>query len=112
MKNRIKAIFLLSTFTLLFSSCLDSWLENLPEDQVVLDEYWTSASDVESSLGACYRYMIAPDFMYKMFYWGELRSDNIALLNPSSDESNLWNVNVLADNSIASWNSFYQVINY
>jgi len=112
MKNILKNTALLIFFSFALTSCVDKWLDMRPDDQVVLEEYWTSAADVEAVVASCYRYMITDDYMYRLFYWGELRSDNIAMDNANTDESNLWNVNIQPDNGITRWNSFYQVINY
>lgn len=112
MKNKIKYIIFPLILVFLFSSCIGDWLNNYPEDQIVLEKYWKSAADVEASVASCYRYMAADEYMYRLFYWGELRSDNIVLNNANTDESNLWNVNIQATNSITQWNSFYKVINY
>lgn len=116
MKNNIKKysrlFAIIPAMSFMFSSCVDNWLNMPPDDQIVLDQYWKSATDVEAAVNSCYRYMITDDFMYRLFYWGELRSDNIALDNSNTDETNLWNCNIQTDNGITRWNSFYQVINY
>jgi len=112
MKNIFKNIVLLLIISLGLTSCIDEWLDMSPDDQIVLDDYWKSAADVEAAVNSMYRYMIADDYVYRLFYWGELRSDNISLDNAKPYESDLWNCNVQTDNDITKWNSFYQVINY
>jgi len=95
-----------------FSSCVSQWLNNYPEDQIVLAKYWKSAADVDATVTACYRYMVNNDYMLRLFYWGELRSDNVVLNSASTDETNLWNMNIMTSNTITQWNAFYKVINY
>ena len=112
MKRNFRIIAFLFVLITLLSSCVNDWLNLPPDDQIVIDQYWKSASDVEATVNSCYRYMIADDFMYRLFYWGEMRSDNISLNSANTDETNLWNCNIQTDNNITKWNSFYQVINY
>lgn len=94
-----------------FTSCSD-WLELYPEDEIIEDEYWTSADDVDMMVAGAYRYMLESSVLQRFVYLGEMRSDNIKAGNPNSSERAVLNDgNLLSDNSLCDWNSFYKVIN-
>lgn len=94
-----------------FSSC-DDYLTLYPEDGIVDDEYWNNGDEVQSVVYACYSKLSSSNVLYRMIYWGELRSDNETTNSVSTDESNLWNANLLSSNSLVKWNDFYSCINY
>jgi hypothetical protein len=112
MKN-IKYIILTALLMAPFSSCTD-WLEVKPLDKMVLEDYWKSGSDVESTMLSCYRAMLTEDFITRIVLGGELRSDNVVEGgNEMSEEERLmYNANILPSNSLVTWSCFYNVINY
>lgn len=92
-------------------SC-SNWLELYPEDEIIEDEYWTSADDVDMMVAGAYRYMLENGVLQRFVYLGEMRSDNIKAGYPNSNESDvLNNGNLLSDNSLCDWSAFYKVIN-
>lgn len=99
------------TIAISLSSC-DDYLTLYPEDGIVDDEYWNNGDEVESVVYACYSKLSSSNVLYRMIYWGELRSDNETTNSVSTDESNLWNANLLSSNSLVKWNDFYTCINY
>ncbi len=94
------------------TSC-DDFLTLLPEDSTVEEDYWQTGSQVEAVVMACYRFMQEDDFMQRLIYWGEMRSDNVVSgSSVSTEETNLMNAVILSDNSLVKWEAFYEVINY
>ena len=92
-------------------SC-SNWLELYPEDEIIEDEFWTSAEDVDMMVSGAYRYMLTDDVLLRMVYLGEMRSDNIGAGSPNSGErAVLSEGNLLSTNALCSWQSFYKVIN-
>lgn len=94
----------ISLFTL--SSCND-WLNILPDNEQVTDNYWKSKEDVESVIASGYYYMRSsvPD----MIKWGELRGGNIYTTN--STEAQLQNFNITATSSVCNYANIYKIIN-
>ena len=98
--------------SLSLSSCSD-WLELMPEDSTIEEEFWKNGNQVESVVRACYRYMQEDNLMQRIILWGELRSDEVQNgPSLSSAEAEIVNANVKSNNSWCNWASFYTVINY
>jgi hypothetical protein len=110
MKN-IKTIGLACFLGLGLASCSD-FLNILPPNDIVLENYWTGKADVESAVIGCYTALEKPDCITRMALWGELRSDNIiqGTSTPES-ESQILKGNILPASDLTSWTCFYQVIN-
>lgn len=113
MKNiKIKsAILALAGFTM--TSCAD-FLDITPLTLVVEDNYWNEKNDVDQIVTGCYTRMQDDDFMYRLFAWGEMRSDNVYIgndLSTTSSEYNLLRENILSTNAYTDWSPFYSVIN-
>ena len=99
------------TFTMTLTSCSD-WLELYPEDEIIEDEFWTSADDVDMMVSGAYRYMLETGVLQRFVYLGEMRSDNLQTSSANSNERAVVNEgNLLSDNSLCDWSSFYTVIN-
>ena len=106
-KLRIGLIFLIA---LLISSCND-WLELVPPDGLVRDEYWKSKEDVQASLMGAYQKFAKLDLT--LFLMGELRGDLIVDdVNTNSDYKDIMEANIFPDNSMCNWSQFYSIINY
>ena len=91
--------FYLFTLLPLFSSCSD-FLDVLPLNDVVLENYWTKKSDVTSELMGCYEDLQSEDCVTRMGLWGEVRSDNMKLgVSASQDLQQLVKENILPSNS-------------
>lgn len=98
-------IFLLGT-TLLATSCSD-WLNVLPKNEQVTENYWKSKEDVTAVLASGYYYM-RTSTPY-LIDWGELRG---ASIYPTSvDKTKLENFQMTAETSTCKWNVFYQILN-
>jgi starch-binding outer membrane protein, SusD/RagB family len=106
--------------TVLLPACLlfvatgcTAWLTVKPEGEVVLEDFWTSESSVESVLASCYRGLTEDAIINRMIVWGELRSDNLVNSGTASyDMQKILDGDITSSNSYASWGSFYSVINY
>lgn len=94
------------------TSC-SKWLELHPDNEIILEEYWTSESEVESVLMACYRAFITDDCVYRMIAWGGLRSDDYAEgVGISDADKRVLQQEITETTPYTSWGSFYTVINY
>ena len=60
------------------TSCSD-FLDILPMNDVVLENYWTEKADVTSVMNSCYETLEHSDALVRFCVWGELRSDDIRL---------------------------------
>lgn len=96
---------------LTLTGCND-FLDTLPLNDVVLENYWTQKADVKSVLNSCYESLESPESVTRMAVWGELRSDNIIQgRSVGQDISDLLKENLLPTNSMAKWDVMYQTIN-
>ena len=103
--------FLLPLSFFFLASCSD-FLDVLPLNDVVLENYWTKESDVTSVLMGCYESLQSEDCVTRMGLWGEVRSDNMKMgVASSQDLEQLVKENILPSNSFCNWASFYQTIN-
>ena len=108
-KNKIKLAAAVATMGLGISSCS---LDMLPLNDVVLENYWTDKSDVESVVTSCYVGMQENGYVSQMIVWGEARSENIvAGPNVPSALSNLMKGSLKTTNTYCNWSSMYNVIN-
>ena len=93
------------------SGCSD-FLDVLPLNDVVLENYWTKKSDVTSVLMGCYESLQSEACVTRMGLWGEVRSDNMKMgVASSQDLEQLVKENILPSNEYCNWASFYEAIN-
>ncbi len=111
MKRNRTIPFILLVAGLLFPAGCSDWLELIPPDGLVKDEYWKSKEDLEAVLMGAYQKFAQLD--ERLFLYGELRADML------TDDSNtpgyqrlIMEGNIYPDNVLADWNDFYLVINY
>ncbi|MBQ8711440.1 MAG: RagB/SusD family nutrient uptake outer membrane protein [Prevotella sp.] len=92
-------------FSIAFTSCND-WLDVLPNNEQVTDDYWKSKEDVEAVIASGYYYMrqCVPTYIK----WGELRGGAIYTTNTS--DSKLQDFNMTASHSLCDWSNIYKVI--
>lgn len=96
---------------LLFSqvSCND-WMNLLPPNGLIRDEFWQSKEDVEAVLMAAYDGLAGMDA--DLFLHGELRADLIlGGQNQPLNEQNIMESNIYPDNPFCDWSPFYTIIN-
>lgn len=90
-------------------------LDLLPLNEVVLENFWTNKSDVQSVVNSCYVSMQENNYVQKMIIWGECRSDNVEA--NSQDVENcpglrdLLRGQLKTTNEVCDWSSMYKVIN-
>ena len=68
----------LTASSFMLTGCND-FLDTLPLNDVVLENYWTQKADVTSVLNSCYESLESSESILRMGVWGEMRSDNIVL---------------------------------
>ena len=91
----------------------NEWLELMPDDSTIEEEFWQNGNQVESVVRSCYRYMQEDNVMQRIILWGELRSDEVQNGSAISvNETDIVNANVKSSNAFCNWASFYTVINY
>jgi len=108
MINKVKILLLIMTIGI--SAGCEDWLEQKPLDDLVQDEYWQTKEDVEAILMGAYVKFSSMDSYLLMF--GELRGDMIEPENPTTNQRNIMEGNIVPNNSYTNWDDFYEVINY
>ena len=109
MKSKLKYLLLI---LLLFMqvSCND-WLELIPPNGLIRNEFWKAKEDVEAVLMSAYETFGEMD--RQLFLYGELRADFLlGDNNQSLDEQKIMENNIFPDNPFCDWGGFYSVINY
>ena len=93
------------------ASCSD-YLEILPLNEVVMEDYWTKKEDVTSVLTSCYEQLADDATLERIGIWGELRSDNI-VQGGSLDNKyvEILKENLLPTNDLTKWGALYTTIN-
>lgn len=89
----------------MMSSCND-WLDILPNNEQVTDNYWKSKEDVEAVIASGYYYLrqAVPSFII----WGEVRGGTIYTTNTAA--AYLQNFNITPSNTVCNYASVYKVI--
>lgn len=109
MKLKIIQHLMIITIILGLFSCSD-WLNLMPEDDLVSEEYWKSQKDVEAVLANTYG--IFAQQSKTLLLWGELRGGLISEgRSVPSDASKIITGDITDDNSLLKWGGLYQVIN-
>ena len=104
--------FHVTLFTLLFtlSGCSD-YLDVLPLNEVVLENYWTKKDDVTSVLNGCYESLTSEGSLERMGIWGELRSENLVQGgNLDNKYVEILKENILPTKDLTNWEDFYRTI--
>lgn len=97
--------------TMIFFISCEDWLELVPADGLVQDEYWKYKEDVEATLMGAYHAFSLLD--QKLFLYGELRGDMLAEnVNINQSYRSIMEGNLFPDNFLCDWQQFYLVINY
>ena len=110
-KQYILACSVCCGITATLTSCND-FLDILPTNEVVLENYWTEKADVSSVMNSCYETLEHSDCLARMAVWGELRSDNMRLgANVPNEINEILKENLLPSNAYCNWSKFYEAIN-
>jgi starch-binding outer membrane protein, SusD/RagB family len=89
----------------------EKWIDLIPPDGLIREEFWNKKEDVESVLMGAYESMAAMDELF--FKYGEIRADMVTGdYAQSIEELKVQESNIYPDNPLCSWAKFYQVINY
>lgn len=110
--KRTLSIFYVALLLTGFTSCSD-YLDRLPLNDVVLENFWTEKKDVTSVLNSCYESLENVESIKRMAIWGELRSENIVagIINNNNELLDALKETLLPTSSLTSWAIFYQTIN-
>ena len=93
------------------TSCSD-FLDILPMNDVVLENYWTEKADVTSEMNSCYETLEHSDALTRMAVWGEMRSDNIRMgASVPNDINEILKENLLPSNPYCNWAKIYECTN-
>jgi len=91
-------------------SC-EEWIELIPPQGLIREEFWKTKEDVEALVMGSYESFSRMDG--DLFSYGEMRADMVVW-----DWNLDWNIRrimdgiIYPDNSMCKWDAFYQVINY
>ena len=109
MRNKAK-IFLLLTIMILSVGC-EEWLDLIPPQGLIREEFWQSKEDVDAVVMGAYETFASLDD--KLFRYGELRADMVTGdVNLGEGERMVAESNIYPDNWLCNWADFYNVINY
>jgi len=109
MRNSIK-YFLLTSLMIIPLSC-DKWVDLIPPNGLIRDEFWQVKEDVEAVLMSAYGTLGEMD--RALFLNGELRADFLTgEYNQDPDEQDIMENNINPENPFCDWGPFYSVINY
>lgn len=106
----MKKIFYWMLTCILLASC-NNWLEVLPENEQVKEDYWKTKEQVEAAVGGCYRAMIENNVMKGLIGFGELRGDNL-LTSTQGDHNRFLQCNISSSTGLVRdvWAAVYTVI--
>ncbi len=113
MKKIIYNIISAACLAIPLASCSD-FLEIKPQNEIVLEDFWTEKADVDNMVTGCYAALESDAAVRRMMMWGEFRSDNVMAGIDTQKDINLYNVfreNITPKNWYTNWSVFYQVIN-
>jgi starch-binding outer membrane protein, SusD/RagB family len=103
MKRIVYIMILLGMLSL--SSC-SGWLDILPDNEQVTDNYWKSKEDVEAVVASGYYYMRTS--VPEMIRWGELRGGD--LYSNTVADLTMQNFSMTASASVCSYSNIYKTI--
>ncbi len=96
---------------MLFHSGCEDWLNNMPPDGLVFDEFWETKENVQSVIMGAYNQLTKMD--EKLFIYGEIRGDMVArTVNTPTNLQLIISGNLFPENPYSDWSDFYKVINY
>ncbi len=108
---KIKATAILLFFALAAPQSCSDWMELIPPQGLIREEFWKTKEDVEAVVMGAYETFAQMD--EKLFKYGEIRADMvIGDVNQSFDEQLVAESNIYPENYLCNWSDFYRVINY
>lgn len=95
------------------SSCSD-FLVIEPQNEIILEKFWSEKADVDGVVASCYAKMQTEPVIKRMMVWGEFRSENVSTgrdIDKDLDLGRIFRDNITASNGYTSWVDFYYIIN-
>ena len=109
MRTKIKLTLMVAL--LVSSTACEKWLELIPPQGLIREEFWQTKEDVRAVLMGAYESFA--DMDDRLFRFGELRADMVVGdVNLGDAERQIAESNIYPDNWLCNWSLFYQVINY
>jgi len=109
MKIRIKHILII--LILLIQVSCSEWIELIPPEGLIREEFWKTKEDVEAVVMGAYESFGVMD--EQLFKYGEIRADMVTGdINQSDEERRIAEGNIYPENSFCNWSAFYEVIDY
>lgn len=110
-KMKYIRLLLLALLCIIPATSCNDWLELIPPDGLVRDEYWKSKEDLEATLMGAYQKFANLD--EKLFLYGELRADMVFEdLQTPNYYRDIMEGDIFPNNPLSNWSDFYIVINY
>ncbi|TKG86949.1 RagB/SusD family nutrient uptake outer membrane protein, partial [Puteibacter caeruleilacunae] len=101
---------LIGVTTMLTTGC-NEWLDVLPEDKILRDEFWETKEDVEGMLAAAYD--ATRGNVERMIVHGEVRGPLMKTASNASDGAKKLDAfDILPTNEWTKWNGYYKAIGY
>jgi len=112
MKKIFKIRFILLFLALSMQFSCSNFLELIPPNGLVREEFWKTKEDVQAVLMGAYQSFAAMDG--DLFTYGEARGDMVETHGnwQSSSQNKLMESDIYPNNGFCNWNKFYKVINY
>ena len=108
---RIKAIYILIFFLLLTPFSCSDWMELIPPQGLIREEFWKTKEDVQAVIMGAYESFAQMDD--KLFKYGEIRADMVVGdYNQGYAERSIAESNIYPENWLCNWSDFYKVINF
>ncbi|HDS08442.1 MAG TPA: RagB/SusD family nutrient uptake outer membrane protein, partial [Bacteroides sp.] len=109
MNHKNKVLILLAALAL--SAGCEKWLDLIPPQGLIRQEFWQTKEDVDAVVMGAYETFASMDDM--LFRYGELRADLVTGdVNLGEGERMVAESNIYPDNWLCNWADFYKVINY
>ncbi len=107
--RRNAIVVLLSMLFLTQMSCED-YLELIPQEGLIREEFWQNQGDVEAVLMAAYQRLASIND--RLFIYGEVRADLVIDAGKQNNvERDLAEGNIYPNNRLCNWEDFYLIIN-
>jgi len=103
-------LYIVTAITILGTNSCNDWLELIPPDGLVRNEYWQTKEDLKATLMGAYQAFAQMDEV--LFELGELRGDMIVDDNSPAYLRNIMEGNIYPNNNLCDWGDFYLIINY
>ena len=102
-------IILLSAALCLTTTSCNDWLDLLPNNEQVTDNYWQSKEDVEAVIASGYYYM--RQAVPQMLLWGELRGGTLYNNSITDAAGKIQDFDATESNAQVKYATFYNIIN-